>query len=63
MNEDDTFKKLQGLTQAEASEMYDYLYQLGMDSPTTKTIQDVRDYVDERLRPYGWTSAKIEGKE
>jgi hypothetical protein len=60
MTEEDTFKKLKGLTYEEAEEMYDYLHQLGMDSPTTITIQDVIDFVDERFREYGWTVAKLE---
>ena len=63
MTEDDTFKKLKGLTREEADEMYDYLHQLGMDSPTTVTVQDVIDFVDERLRPYGWTTAMLDDLE
>ena len=60
MTEEDTFKKLKGLTYEEAEEMYNYLHRLGMDSPTTITIQDVIDFVDERFREYGWTVTKLE---
>ena len=59
MTEDDTFKKLRGLTKEEAEEMYDYLHQLGMDSPTTITIGDVLDFVNVRLVEYGWTIEKL----
>lgn len=59
MTEDDTFKKLRGLTKEEAEEMYDYLHQLGMDSPTTVTIGDVLDFVNVRLVEYGWTIEKL----
>lgn len=59
MNEDDTFKKLKGLTKEEASEMYDYLHQLGMNSSTTRTVGDVLDFVNIRLMEYGWTLEKL----
>lgn len=55
MTEDDTFTRLRGLTPVQAREMYDYLFPIAMDSPTTITIGDVDDFIDERLRPYGWS--------
>ena len=59
MTEDDTFKKLKGLTKEEAEEMYDYLHRLGMESPDTRTIGDVLDFVEVRLIEYGWTLEKL----
>jgi hypothetical protein len=59
MTEEDTFKKLKGLTWQEANEMFSVLYRQGMDSPTTYTLKDVEDYVDIGLRPYGWSIAAI----
>lgn len=55
MTEDDTYKRLRGLTRQEASDMYNYLYRIGIDSPETHTMGDVWDYVNEKLKPYGWT--------
>ncbi|HEY6437379.1 MAG TPA: hypothetical protein VIY47_12375 [Ignavibacteriaceae bacterium] len=63
MTEDDTYSRLKGLTEEEADKMYDYLYRMGMDSETTMTIQDVIDFVNERLRPYGWSVERLKGNE
>ena len=53
--EDDTFKMLRGLTASEARAMYLKLYAEAMKSSTTFTVGDVHNYVDVRLRKYGWT--------
>lgn len=63
MTEDDTFKRLRGLTQQEASDMYDKVYEEAMQSEGTVTIKDVKDYVDRALRPYGWSVERLEDLE
>ena len=59
MTEEDTFKKLKGIMWLEADELYDLLHREAMDSPTTVTVADVEDYVNIRLRPYGWSISAI----
>ena len=63
MTEDDTFKRLKGLTRIEADVLYNHYYKLGMDSPDTHTIGDVRDFVDKKLRLYGWTCDMLDESE
>lgn len=60
MTEEDTFKRLKGLTLDEAELLEVEFHQAGMDSPDTVTIGDVCRYVNERLKPYGWTTELIE---
>ncbi len=59
MNEDDTFKKLKGLTKDEVLIVYQKLYDEAMQSSSTITYGDVCDYIDDRLKPYGWTADKV----
>jgi hypothetical protein len=63
MTEEDTFNRLRGLTRMEARYIYDYLYDEAMIAEGTVTIQDVRDWVNRGLRPYGWSMEQLEGKD
>lgn len=54
-DEDEVIWRLKGLTETEAHELCDHLHRLGMDSPDTITIGDVSQFIDDRLRPYGWS--------
>ena len=63
MTEDDTFNRLKGLDREQAVQMYDYFYRIAMDSPSIITVADVRDYIDNKLRSYGWTVSMLDDNE
>lgn len=60
MNEDDTFKRLKGLTMEEAVEIYNSRYTAGMNNPTVISIKDLDDYIELELRKYGWNLTMLE---
>ena len=63
MTEEDTFLRLKGLTRKQADEMHDYLYQLAISSSTTRSVKDVVDFIDRRMRVYGWTCDMLDDPE
>lgn len=60
MNEDDTFKKLKGLTFAQALELYDSLYEEHIYE--LKNHSKVVEIIDKVLNEYNWSVEKL-GKE
>lgn len=57
MTEDETFNRLKGITRDEAFKMFDSLYGHGIKN--TYTPAEFRDFVDDRLKPYGWSIEKL----
>ena len=58
MTEDDTFKKLKGLTREEAEIMHNKLYQ--KFSKTSKTVGEVKDKIDIVFLSYGWKCSMLD---
>ena len=67
MNEENTFKALKGLTQAEAEEMFKSIYakiaeeegQSTITGPQPISIPKLKERVDKEMAPYGWSFKKI----
>lgn len=55
MTEEDTFIKLKGLTYDECVEMYTSHYLHYVSTHKYQTHDDVWNYVDTILKPYGWS--------
>lgn len=60
MTEDDTFKKLKGLSYDQCIEMYTVNYIKYRKNYPDCTIQSARDHIDTILKHYGWTCASME---
>jgi len=58
--EEDTFKRLKGLTYSECLEMYTEHYLQFVNSHPGTTIANAWKYVDTKLRPYGWCCSDTE---
>lgn len=60
MTEDDTFKRLKGLTYDECLEIYTLNYLSYIKDYPDCTVQDGWNHVDTILKPYGWTCRLME---
>lgn len=63
MKEDNTFKKLKGLTREEALVMYNDLCNLAIKSPDIFTVKDMHNFANEKMRGYGWTVDMLDDPE
>ena len=67
MNEDDTFKRLKGLTRDEAEEIFkqvlasltDEMDAQNQYSSAGVSIAKIRECADPLLKPYGWSCEKL----
>jgi hypothetical protein len=59
MTEDDTIKRLRGLTYHECLEMYTTYYLKFHNQNPGSNVVDGWDSVDKILAPYGWTCQKM----